>query len=319
MGLKLDSAAFDVLQQSYTRHEQSLDLFISSLQLILMSHYTHPFSIFSYSDMLGEEQAAIKLLKSRKSLAFVSALQSSILSSIERRPDFPAALEVLGGEELGSNSKLAPENMLFFVAQCRLNFDDHHARFKIALRILRRVILEVRAHSGEIKGSVSYLLGAALSGRVVKEEVKMVVNKIRCVLFLLPRSPMLLRRDWHLVMVLRNDAMARQASLDRLERTIDAILDVLEKLPNALQRPPTTALSRQVTSWKAFLTGLANNNSINKTPSPAKQQASPQKAASSLISPTKNAAFTLPPVHQVPPEVVAVAEEMGDVLEAYFM
>lgn len=134
--------------------------------------------------MLGEEQDAIKLLKSRKSTAFVKSLQVSIASSIEQFPNFPPAAEILtaGGVKSGKDTlKIEPESILYFVAQCRLNFDEHHRRFKTALKVLRRVILEVRAHSGEIKGSVSYLLGAAVSGRVVEEEVKLAINKIRYV------------------------------------------------------------------------------------------------------------------------------------------
>jgi hypothetical protein len=205
LGLMLTHSSYEQLKNSYTRHEQSIDSFQSTLQvriicfgdtyaltklprqLVLADHFSLSTSVFCYSDMLGEEDEAIRILCARESEYLSQRLRAAVEEATQKFPNAPASIEMERRRRRKAKttkrrlSELEALQTLAFIANCRAEFNDHHSAFKTALRLLRRVALEVRSHAAELKTSHAVLLGAALHGTIMQHEVAVVMDKIESV------------------------------------------------------------------------------------------------------------------------------------------
>jgi len=137
--------------------------------------------------MLGEEDEAIRILRASESDCFAERLSVALERAIQKFPNAPASVEIENRRRRKTRTakrrvdKLEALQILAFIANSRTEFNDHHSTFKMTLRLLRRVALEVRSHAAEMKTSLAVLLGAALDETIMHHEVVTVTDKIESV------------------------------------------------------------------------------------------------------------------------------------------
>lgn len=137
--------------------------------------------------MLGEDDEAIRILCASESEHFSQRLRAAIEKATAKFPNAPASVEMdRRRRKKAKVNKRRPGELeairtLVFIANCRVEFNDRHSAFKLALRLLRRVALEVRSHAAELKTSLAVLLGAALHETITQHEVAIVIDKVELV------------------------------------------------------------------------------------------------------------------------------------------
>ncbi|KAF8311293.1 hypothetical protein DL93DRAFT_2083533 [Clavulina sp. PMI_390] len=201
----LSASAYDALRNSYTRHEQSLHAFQSTLQvsafvriiivnfylfslgndvqLLVLDHFGLPNSVFCGMDMLGEPDEAQAALRDPQSRLFLDNLRSTIADDVRRLPESPlSAWWTSRASQRSKSSKAADyDDLLQFLSTARTEFNDHHTRLQFAIRLLRRVALEARTHAAEMKAGLSSLLGSAVRGSIFRGELPLIKEKIQYV------------------------------------------------------------------------------------------------------------------------------------------
>ena len=144
---------------------------------MLMRHFSDPASVFCSRDMLGEQQLALKRLNYPKSSGFLRSLRDRVQTSLDEFPN--AAATVLARRHAPNG--LTNTAILEFVSEARACFTERAKSFRIAIRVLRQLVIHIRGSSHEINASLTFLFGEALTGAVIQNEVEQLVGKIRYV------------------------------------------------------------------------------------------------------------------------------------------
>lgn len=136
--------------------------------------------------MLGDHKEALDTIADQASQPFLARLGSVIDKAAAEFPNAGATVDM--NQQMQSKVKSrAPKRAtegsmaLSYVSLARKEFNEHHAGFKIALRLFRRIALEVRSHAAEMKASLLTLLGVAVQGTLVDNELSTLLEKIEYV------------------------------------------------------------------------------------------------------------------------------------------
>lgn len=141
--------------------------------------------------MLGDQTEALDTLADDASRPFLARLRFVVDEAAAKYPEAAATIDINQQRQSKVKSRTPKRvtegnQLLSYVSLARKEFDEHHAGFKIALRLFRRVALEVRSHAAEMKASLSTLLGVAVQGTLVDNELSTLLEKIEYVVDRLP-------------------------------------------------------------------------------------------------------------------------------------
>jgi hypothetical protein len=244
--------------------------------------------------MLGEENQAIKILRASESEYFTRRLNDAVEKAIRKFPNAAACVEI--GRQRQKKTRTPRHRLgevealqtLAFVANSRAEFNDHHAALKTALRLLRRVGLEVRSHTAEMKTSLAALLGAVLHETIMHVEVATVTDRIESV----QNSPQTASGGSDSILAYR------QLPLGRLEKLVKVVKEFCSTVPEIHQHLIQPILDN-VISWESLLALIASTS--------APPQASPPKI---------NVGRSFIDIR--PPDVISAAKDISRSMATYF-